>query len=209
MSNVTLKWIGHSCFKITCDDYSIVLDPYGENVVPGLAPISETANEVLCSHDHRDHNAAASVTIENNGAVNPFTITKIACPHDDDFGNKRGMNMIHVLDNGTVRIAHFGDIGCPLNDKQLEAIGKLDAAMVPIGGFYTMEPDGIYELMQRLDPHVVIPMHYRGEEFGYPTIGTLDGYLQYVSGNIRVCDDNTIEIAPDMHYQTAILQFRG
>lgn len=209
MSNVKLTWIGHSCFKVTCDDYTIVLDPYQDDAVPGLGPVRETANAVFCSHDHRDHGAAENVTLVDPDKKNPFEVITVACPHDDDYGNKRGMNKIHIFDNGTVRIAHFGDIGCPLNEKQREMIGKLDAAMVPVGGFFTMEPEGIYELMQQLDPHVVIPMHYRGEGFGYDKIGTLDGYLQYVGGNITVCDENEIEIAPDMHYQTAILQFRG
>ncbi len=104
----------------------------------------------------------------------PFDLTLVACPHDDEGGMKRGMNMIHVLDNGSLRIAHFGDIGCPLNDAQREKIGKLDVAMLPVGGFFTMEPDGIEELIEQLQPRIVIPMHYRTEEFGFPVIGTLD-----------------------------------
>ena len=207
--NIKLTWRGHSCFKIECEGYSIVVDPYKDNTVPGLPQVREEANEVLCSHEHADHCSRESVTIVENGAENPFEITKVACAHDDDFGNKRGMNLIHIFDNGELRIAHFGDIGCPLNEKQLEMIGKLDAAMVPVGGFFTMEPDGIYALMQQIDPRVVIPMHYRSDEFGYDKIGTLDAYLQLVTGNIVSYDDNTMEIAPEMHYQTAILQYRG
>ena len=207
--NIQLIWRGHSCYKIVCEGYSIVVDPYCDDTVPGLGQVREEANQVLCSHQHKDHNSVESVTIVNNGAENPFTITTVACPHDDDFGNKRGMNIIHIFDNGELRIAHFGDIGCPLNEKQIEMIGRLDAALVPVGGFFTMEPEGIYELMQQLNPRVVVPMHYRSDEFGYPMIGTLDAYLQLVTGNIVSCDENVLEITPDMHWQTAILQYRG
>ena len=57
------------------------------------------------------------------------------------------MNTIRVFDNGSLRVAHFGDIGCPLSDEDIQKIGRLDAAMVPVGGFFSMEPEGIAALM--------------------------------------------------------------
>ena len=119
---------------------------------------------------------------------------------------KRGMNMIHVLDNGSLRIAHFGDIGCPLNDAQREKIGKLDVAMLPVGGFFTMEPDGIEELIEQLQPRIVIPMHYRTEEFGFPVIGTLDDFLKLRSDVVRY-DTNEITITKELPSQTAVLKY--
>ena len=71
-----LTWIGHSCFKIENNGYSIVTDPYSDGAVPGLAPVRETANAVYCSHDHRDHNAADLVCIEETDAV-PFSVKKL------------------------------------------------------------------------------------------------------------------------------------
>ena len=137
----------------------------------------------------------------------PFDLTQSpACPHDDEGGMKRGMNMIHVLDNGSLRIAHFGDIGCPLNDAQREKIGKLDVAMLPVGGFFTMEPDGIEELIEQLQPRIVIPMHYRTEEFGFPVIGTLDDFLKLRSDVVRY-DTNEITITKELPSQTAVLKY--
>ena len=136
----------------------------------------------------------------------PFDLTLVACPHDDEGGMKRGMNMIHVLDNGSLRIAHFGDIGCPLNDAQREKIGKLDVAMLPVGGFFTMEPDGIEELIEQLQPRIVIPRHYRTEEFGFPVIGTLDDFLKLRSDVVRY-DTNEITITKELPSQTAVLKY--
>ena len=121
----------------------------------------------------------------------------VACPHDDEGGAKRGMNMIHVFDNGELRIAHFGDIGCPLNEKQKETLGHLDVVMVPVGGFYTMEPDGIEAMLEELNPAVVIPMHYRTEEYGFPVIGTLEDFLKFRSDVVRY-ETNTLDLTPDM-----------
>ncbi len=207
--DITITWKGHSCFRIECDGYSIVFDPYSDNTVPGYGLVREEADQVLCSHEHGDHNFREAVTIVPSGKENPFTITTVGCPHDDDGGKKRGMNLIHVLDNGTLRIAHFGDIGCPLNEKQKETIGRLDAALVPVGGYYTMEPEGIAEMVKELQPRVVIPMHYRTESFGYPVIGTLEDYLKLVSGEILRCEGNTYTLTENSPEQTVVLTYQG
>ena len=209
MSKITLTWRGHSCFRIESEGYRIVLDPFSDDTVPGYGHVRETADEVICSHEHGDHNFRDGVSIRGAHPANPFTVTVIDCPHDDAGGSKRGMNKIHVFDNGSLRVAHFGDIGCPLSEEQRAQIGRLDAAMVPVGGYYTMEPDGICELMSQLSPKVVIPMHYRSESFGYPVIGTLEDYLKLVSGQIIRYDSNQIDITEDTPAQTAVLAYKG
>ena len=202
-------WKGHSCFVVEDRGFKVAFDPFGDDAVPGYGKVRITADAVLCSHEHRDHAFRDGVKIEKSGAEDPFVITTVECPHDDAGGSKRGMNTIYILDDGEFRFAHFGDIGCPLTDAQIEEIGKLDLALVPVGGYFTMEPDGIYVLMQKLDPKVVVPMHYRNGELGYPVIGTLDAYLDLVQGNIVKYDTNEFELTKDTPAQTAILKYLG
>ena len=47
-----ITWLGHSCFKVETRGYVIVLDPYEDGSVPGCEAVRETADEVLCSHEH-------------------------------------------------------------------------------------------------------------------------------------------------------------
>ena len=47
---LTLTWIGHSCFKLDCGDYTIVFDPYEDGYVPGCPPVRESADLVGCRH---------------------------------------------------------------------------------------------------------------------------------------------------------------
>ena len=63
MSNITIKWHGHSCFSVTADNYTIVLDPFADGSVPGLGNIRPEANSVLCSHYHSDHGCTDVVTV--------------------------------------------------------------------------------------------------------------------------------------------------
>ncbi len=173
-----ITWIGHSCFKIESQGYSIVLDPYSDDYVPGYAPVRETANEVLCSHEHSDHNARTVVTMEKPHGDSPFTINSIDCFHDDAKGTKRGMNRIIILSDGDVKIAHFGDLGCELEKNDLKQLENLDFAMIPVGGFYTIDGKQASELVDSIRPRKVIPMHYKSVEkkFGYDVLSDLSDF---------------------------------
>ncbi len=80
-----------------------------------------------------------------------------------------------VFDLGTLCIAHLGDLSHKLTEEQVKAFGKVDIAMIPIGGTFTMPPDTAREVLQQLKPKIAIPMHYRESTYlldmfvkGYP-----------------------------------------
>ena len=45
-----LQYLGHSCFKLSSEGYSIVVDPYENGSIPGLRDLDVTANLCVCSH---------------------------------------------------------------------------------------------------------------------------------------------------------------
>lgn len=203
MSNITIKWHGHSCFSVTADNYTIVLDPFADGSVPGLGNIRPEANAVLCSHYHSDHGCTDVVTVTEK-ENNPFRILKIDTYHDDAQGTKRGENRIHILEAHGLRLVHFGDLGCMLTPEQRELLKKADVVMIPIGGFYTIDAEQAKEIVSTLAPNVVIPMHYRSDTFGYPVIGRLEEFTKYYH-NLVNYDTDTIEISKETKAQTAIL----
>lgn len=203
MSNITIKWHGHSCFSVTADDYTIVLDPFADGSVPGLANIRPEANTVLCSHYHSDHGCTDVVTVSEK-ADSPFNILKIDTYHDDAQGTKRGENRIHILEAHGMRIVHFGDLGCMLTAAQIETLKKADVVMIPVGGFYTIDAAQAKEIVAILSPKVVIPMHYRSDVFGYPVIGRLEEFTKYYN-NVVIHETDTLVISKDTKAQTAVL----
>ena len=124
MDQLTLRWYGHACFTVTCREFTVAFDPYEDNYVPGFAPLHLQADLVLCSHQHNDHNAVGLVK-PITGHQNPFHIIEIPTFHDPEGGRLRGDNIIHVLEVGKLRIAHFGDIGCPLTPAQTAELQKI------------------------------------------------------------------------------------
>lgn len=193
-----LTWIGHSCFKIENNGYSVITDPYCDGAVPGYAPIRETAQAVYCSHDHRDHHAIDLINIEASDAE-PFDVTKINTYHDEVQGAKRGPNVIHIFETGGKKIAHFGDLGCELEAEQIEQLKGLDVALVPVGGFYTIDGRQAAALIRRIQPRVVIPMHYRSEKggFGYGEIGELGDFISCLD-SFKMAGTSVLEIKEDM-----------
>ena len=110
-----------------------------------------------------------------SGGKSPFTVTKIETYHDPQKGALRGRNTIHILSGAGKRIAHFGDLGCELPADQLAQLENLDIAMIPVGGYYTIDAAQAADLVRKINPAHVIPMHYRGDgnSFGFDVIGTV------------------------------------
>lgn len=202
-----ITWLGHSCFKIESVNYRVVLDPYGDGSVPGLQPVREQADLVLCSHGHGDHCATECVSLAQ-GKISPFTVETISTWHDDREGSLRGPNTIHILDDGQCRIAHLGDLGCDPAPEQKEKLRGLTALLIPVGGHYTIDATQAKKLVDELAPTVVIPMHYRQGGIGFDVIGTVDQFT-------RLCDDlvpypgSELELTPQMQRQTAVLMPRN
>ena len=181
MKELSIRWMGHACFALTCDDYHLVLDPYGDDTVPGLPPLQVAANEVLCSHGHHDHCAADRVMMLLNLLPSPFTVTDIPCWHDPEQGALRGENVIRLIECDNLRVAHLGDLGHIPDEETCAKLTGLDALMLPVGGYYTIGPEEAKQLVDRLQPRVVIPMHYRSDTFGYDEIARGEDFWQELS----------------------------
>ena len=172
---VVIRWLGHAAYKITMGESSVVLDPFAPGTVPGFKDICETADLVLCSHGHHDHNHADAVTL--TGKAPAFTVEKIETFHDDVQGAKRGPNTIHILSFDGVRVVHFGDLGCPLTEEQAAALTGADVVLIPVGGFYTIDAAAAKTVIEQIKPKTAIPMHYRTDKSGLGAIAPLDDFL--------------------------------
>jgi len=202
---IKLKWLGHSCMKLMWDEYTVIFDPFEDGYVPGLNPIRETADMVLCSHGHGDHNAAHLVAI-TEGKKAPFEVTALETYHDDAQGTLRGMNTVYLLQGDGFKIVHMGDIGCPLTEEQYEMLRGADIVMTPVGGFYTAEPDVIKKMMDEIGANVVVPMHYSSETFGFDVIKPVSVYTELCNEVVMYAGDELV-ITKDMERQTAVLMY--
>lgn len=188
-----LTWYGHSCFMMESRAGRVVFDPYADGSVPGLTLPRLTADLVLCSHGHADHAGEDKVTL--TGEQTDYTVETLCCWHDDVGGKKRGENLIRIVSGGGARVCHLGDVGHMLSKGQIKAIGHVDALLIPVGGFYTIDAAAARELADAIDAQLVIPMHYRGEGFGFDELDTVEPFAA-LSKNVEFAEGSSIEL-PD------------
>lgn len=187
---MTLTWLGHACFFLETEEGRVVFDPYEPGSVPGLTLPDISADVVLCSHGHHDHCYASGV---RQSKLRPgFTIEMVDCFHDDQDGALRGENTIHIVTVEGKRIVHMGDVGHPLSETQIAAVGTPDVLMIPVGGYYTVDAVAAKGICDALKPRVILPMHYRGEGFGYDVISPVSDFTALFA-HVTVLDTNVLQ----------------
>ncbi len=174
---VSIRYIGHSCFLITTSEgVQILTDPVefkGYHFPKGIKP-----DIVTVSHNHVDHNRVDM--IEGNPriiygcssnkkvetidlVVKNVRIFTVPSYHDP---GKHGVNAIFIFDFDGIRIVHLGDLGTVLSDDQISAIGNVDFLMIPVGGQFTITIPEANQVVEQLEiRRAVFPMHYKTEAF--------------------------------------------
>lgn len=181
-----VTWLGHAAFYVSADRQRlrIITDPYTPTEGRVMyKPIDAEADIVTVSHEHGDHNNVAAVRGSPqvfrglevlsgvklaSRVINGIEFRAIASYHDDEKGARRGANAIVCFTMDRVRLCHLGDLGHLLDEEAIAAIGHVDVLMCPIGGTYTITPDMAQEVVAKIAPRVVIPMHYRNERCAMP-----------------------------------------
>jgi len=187
-----LTYFGHATFLLESDGTSVLIDPFNEQVgypFPEVAP-----SAVVVSHEHFDHahvqvargapriirglrdGGKAWAAVEER--VGPLAISTVPTYHDAAQGNERGKNAMFVFQGEGLRLVHCGDLGHTLSPDQAKALGRVDALLIPVGGYYTIGPREADVVIGQVQPRVVIPMHYRTEVNKDWPIGPVDDFLQ-------------------------------
>ncbi|GAI85674.1 unnamed protein product, partial [marine sediment metagenome] len=105
-------------------------------------------------------------------------------------GKSRGNNTILCFEVDGVRVCHLGDLGHPLNDKQVAELGSVDILLIPVGGFFTIDAKVASRLCDRLKPKVIIPMHFKNDRCAFP----LAGVDEFLHGKEGVSRPDTSEV---------------
>lgn len=175
---------GHSEFLLeTAEGFRILTDPFDAHV--GYPMKRVPCDAVTISHGHGDHcfveKAEGSFVVADAAGVTHLssnvTALGIPCFHDECAGQKRGKNLIFVIEAEGLRIAHLGDLGT-WDHALIEQIGHVDILLIPVGGFYTIDAASAAALCKQLQPRIVIPMHYKTEVNADWPIAPITDFLQ-------------------------------
>ena len=177
----------------------VITDPYasGSGGVD-YAPVNEAADVVTVSHEHFDHNDAASVpgkpeVVNASGIkqVKGLQFKGVATYHDESRGKERGANIVFCFVVDGFKLCHLGDLGHRLNKEQIAEIGAVDMLFIPVGGFFTIDAKVASQVCDDLKPRVIFPMHYKTPKVKLP-IAVVDDFIAGKK-NVKKLDSTEVE----------------
>ncbi len=179
-----ITYLGHSSFKIKTKTATVVTDPYDSKMV-GLKYSSTDAEIVTITHSHQDHNSLEKVgnykkVIDGPGEYEIAGVSIMGYPtyHDEKKGEERGKNTVYLIEAEGLKVVHLGDLGHMPSDDLIDELGDVDILIIPVGGTYTIGPKEAQQVVTKIEPSYVIPMHY-----------LLDGHSEDFKGKLSPVED--------------------
>jgi L-ascorbate metabolism protein UlaG (beta-lactamase superfamily) len=162
-----ITWYGHSCFRLTERGLAaVVCDPFDSESV-GYEPLKLKADIVTSSHDAAGHNYlnavkgyAHAITGPGEFEIGGVFITGVQTDGSGKKSADKPRNTLYVFDYMGITVAHLGDLRSVPTQAEIEALGTVHVALVPVGGGSGLNAAKAAEVVSLLEPNIVIPMHY-------------------------------------------------
>ncbi|MEM3700110.1 MAG: metal-dependent hydrolase [Candidatus Bathyarchaeia archaeon] len=184
-----ITWFGHAAFKIEIADKIVLVDPWldGNPTSPVKASEISMVDIVFVTHDHGDHLGEAFAICKNTNATFAGVVELARHAQENGVKNAVGLNFGGSIEINEVKLAivpavhtcskgaptgviiqgegktvyHAGDTAFFGDMQFIGDFYKPDLALIPIGGYYTMNAKEAVEAVKLLKPKAVIPMHYK------------------------------------------------
>lgn len=179
-----IAWHGLSCFRfIERGLGSVVTDPYGSE--SGLPELKLRADIVTVSLDEPCHNNVKAIKGVRRVIAGPgeyelggvfITGLSMKRKKEDKQDDSKG-NTLYVFDFQGLSVAHLGNLSYVPSQAQIENLGQVEIALVPVGGGEALTPSQASEVISLIEPSIVIPMQYKtGKET--PELDTVTPFLK-------------------------------
>ena len=181
-----IVWYGLGCFRLTERGYpSVVIDPFDEDE-SGLRLPRGAADIVLSSQLVDDpidarwpgltsvgHAMAAPGEYEIGGVF----VTGVATSFHHREGRPIRENVIYAVNYEGVVVCHLGELALTPTHAQVEAIGRVNVLLVPVGMDDGLTMTMASETVSMIEPDIVIPMQYATPGLKLER-GLVDGFLK-------------------------------
>jgi L-ascorbate metabolism protein UlaG (beta-lactamase superfamily) len=146
---------------------SVVTDPYDPEVV-GFDPGKLRADIVTISCDNPAHNyskairgSAFEITGPGEYEIGGVFVTGVLINGSKKKQSPEYMrNTVYVIEYNGLNIVHLGELDNVPSQTEVEGLGEVNIALVPIGGKTSLNAAKAAEVISLLEPSIVIPMHY-------------------------------------------------
>jgi L-ascorbate metabolism protein UlaG (beta-lactamase superfamily) len=169
---VRLTYVGHATFLIESPQFVRIATDYNDYVRPPVLPDIATMNHAHDTH-YTDNPDPAIKYVLRGWGPSPDKPANWDLQYRDvrvrnvptnirgfDGGTEFYGNSIFIFEIAGLCIVHLGHLHHTLTQQQVNDIGRPDVVMAPVDGSYTLDLDGMMEVLTALKAQIVIPMHY-------------------------------------------------
>jgi L-ascorbate metabolism protein UlaG (beta-lactamase superfamily) len=192
---VRITYVGHATFLIESPRLVRIATDYNDWIRPPVLPDIVTMNHAHSTHytDHPDPRIKFVLRgwgedgkpVGHDFSFEDVRVRSVATNiRDWAGGTERNGNSIFIFEIANLCIAHLGHLHHTLNQQQLDEIGRVDIVFAPVDGTWTMDLDGMVEVLQSLKAPLVIPMHFFSSR-------TLDNFLARMRESYGVAYNET------------------
>lgn len=160
-----ITWYGHACFRLTERGLAtVVTDPFDPKEI-GYDALKLKADILTVSQNTPGHNNLSAVKGEPYTITGPgeFEIGSVFITGVQTNGHSKKdtdpRNTLFVFDYNNITVAHLGNINRVPSQSEIEALGNVKIALVPVGG--SIDSDKLAEMIRLLEPNILIPMMYQ------------------------------------------------
>jgi L-ascorbate metabolism protein UlaG (beta-lactamase superfamily) len=187
---VRITYVGHATFTIESPGGVVAATDYNDYVRPAALPDIATMNHAHSTHfTHRPDPAIRHVLRgwRHEGKSPAFDIRErdmrvrnlATNIRSEGFATEFSGNSIFVFETAGLCIAHLGHLHHTLTPEHLQVLGQIDVLFAAVDGSWTIDHEGILEVIGQIKPKIVVPMHYITES-------TLQRFLSRAEGRYPV-----------------------
>ena len=209
-------WHGRSCFTIKGKNATVITDPYEDT---GFKK-SKLKGDIIISNLSADEVKLIPVEGEvkifdfpgeyerKQVAIRGIQAWNMSKKEEETQKTESKKVTVFVFEIDGIKICHLGNIGHTLTSELIESIGSVDILLIPVGGKYTIDAKKAHEIIEEIEPRIVIPMHYKtdGEKLD---IEGCEAFLKGVGANPQPVEKFSVDSKtklPQDHEEYVVLE---
>ena len=156
-----VSWMGEAGIRLQSKDTVVFIDP--PSAISGLKPTRQSANVIVVTQkEGRDWSSVGGkpfvVDIPGEFEKDNVFVYGLALPSET--------TKIHFrIEFEELSIGHLGELDHPIENGELSQLEGVDILFIPVGGKTVLSAEQAADLINQIEPRVVIPIQYQASGY--------------------------------------------
>lgn len=179
--NLRITYVGHSSFEVESPRGARIVTDYNSYNTAERLPHIVTMNNAHDTHytDFLDPGIKHVLRgwkpgggiARHNIKFRDVRVRNVPTNLQNYSGQWSNGNSMFVIEASGLCVVHISHLHHVLSPEQLRELGLADVAFAPIDGMWTMSHEELFEVLDKIKPRLIIPMHY----------GSMDGMGAFIA----------------------------